>query len=376
MDHCLKRLEKYVVPVSWVDKADANSEDLSRLLTDTGRARVSAAVASLVDSDEVELLAYSKRLVSLINERSSEFESSLVSLRSIAEKTGDKALLAKLNQAEKRFDELKRSEAEAIKVADRERAAAIAAIRRAETAEAVAETERRRAYFLERVVNLDTATILNLHHQVTIYAVDIKHQIKNLLVDTADQNVVPRERLLRALEQMAFLNEKVLAVTRFASKANFKLDSGKIEADLASFVSDYIEQIARTSGETRIRLDVQNNHPGFVLRFNPIDVSIIVDNMISNARRAKASRIRFEISTPDKGGLQMRVSDNGHGVPAPVDRGRIFDMGYTTTAGSGLGLYHVRQVVGELGGSVELDESDRDRGASFLIWLPPTRKPK
>jgi hypothetical protein len=32
MDYCLKRLEKYVVPVSWVDKEDANAEDLSRPL--------------------------------------------------------------------------------------------------------------------------------------------------------------------------------------------------------------------------------------------------------------------------------------------------------------------------------------------------------
>lgn len=61
MDNCLKRLEKYVVPVSWVDKADANTENLSRLLTDPGRARVSAAVAGLVDNDQIELLDYSKR---------------------------------------------------------------------------------------------------------------------------------------------------------------------------------------------------------------------------------------------------------------------------------------------------------------------------
>jgi hypothetical protein len=65
MDHCLKRLEKYVVPVSWVDKADANTEDLSRLLTDPGRARVSAAVANLVDNEQVELLDYSRRLVGI-----------------------------------------------------------------------------------------------------------------------------------------------------------------------------------------------------------------------------------------------------------------------------------------------------------------------
>ena len=381
MDYCLKRLEKYVVPVSWVDKADANTDDLSRLLTDPGRARVSAVVANLVDNEHIELLEYSKRLVDLLNERSSEFEASLVSLRSIAEKTGDKRLLAKLDVAEKRFEELKKSEAEARQVADREREAAQAATQRAETAESTAaqakseaETERRRAHFLESAVSLDTATILNLHHQVTIYAVDIAQQIENLLSETAGKTMVPRDTMLKAIEQMAFLNRKVLAITRFAAKANFKLDSERIETDLAAFIADYIEQIARVSGSARLRIQVQNTHPGLRLRFNPIDASIIVDNLISNSKRAKASWIKFELSVLDRNGLLIRVSDNGRGIAAGTNKKRIFEMGYTTTQGSGLGLYHVRQVLGEMGGSIELEDGSAEKGTTFLIKLVAGRK--
>jgi len=381
MDHCLKRLEKYVVPVSWVDKAEANTEDLSRLLTDPGRARVSAAVASLVDNDEIELLEYSKRLVGLINERSGEFESSLTSLRAIAEKTDDKSLLAQLEIAERRFEELKKSEAEARAVADREREAAETATQRADAAETAAEAarseaeaERRRSHFLERIVTLDTATILNLHHQVTIYAVDIAQQIENLLSDTVGKTSVPREQMLKAVEQMAFLNRKVLAVTRFAAKANFKLDSEKIQTDLPAFITDYIEQIARASGSARMRIQVENNHPGMKLRFNPIDASIVVDNLISNAKRARASLIKFDLSQLDKNGLAIRVSDNGRGIGPGTDKKRIFEMGYTTTQGSGLGLYHVRQVLGEMGGSIELDDHGAGKGATFLIKLVAGRK--
>ena len=380
MDHCFKRLEKYVVPVSWADKTDAHSEDISQLLTDPGRARVSAAVANLVDNDDVELLDYSKRLVGLLNERSSEFESSLVSLRSIADKTRDKALLANITNAEKRFDELKRSEAEARKIADQERAAAEAANARAQAAEGAiaavrfeAETERRRAHFLQAVVNLDTATILNLHHQVTIYAVDIGQQIENFLADTAGQEMIPRAKVLGALEHMAFLNRKVLAVTRFASKANFKLDSEKIETDLPAFIADYIDNIAKASGSARVRIEVENTHPGLEMRFNPIDISIVVDNLVSNARRAKATLVNFTIFGSEREGLSMRVQDNGRGIASGVDRTRIFEMGYTSTGGSGLGLYHVRQVLGELGGSIELEPDPPGGGASFLVRISPRR---
>jgi signal transduction histidine kinase len=375
MEHCLKRLEKYVVPVSWADKADADTEDLSRLLTDPGRARVAAAIANLVDNDQVELLDYSRRLIDILNERSSEFEASLISLRSIAEKAGDKTFLTRLAKAERRFDELRKSEAEARKIADRERATASAATARAEVAEAAVEHEQRRSHFLETAVSLDASTILNLHHQVTIYAVDVAQQIENLLSETAGQKTVPRETVLRALEQIAFLNQKVIAITRFAARANFKLDSEAIETNLPVFIADYVTQIARAVGSARMRIEIVNAHPGMKLRFNPIDMAIIVDNLISNARRAKASRIKFELAPLDRTGLAMRVTDNGQGLARGADPERIFGMGYTTTHGSGLGLYHVRQVLGEIGGSIELVRSE-NAGAAFVIKIVPDKKAK
>lgn len=368
MEHCLKRLEKYVVPVSWMDKADGETEDLSRLMTDPGRARVTTAVANLVDNDKVRLIEYSKRLVDLINERSSDFETSLVSLRAIAEKTGDKKMLARLDAAERRFDDLKKSEADARRVADKALAAAAAATHRAAKAEAEVETERRRSHFLESFVNVDSATILNLHHQVTIYAVDIAQQIENFLTETTGKTSIPRDIVLKTLEQMAFLNRKVMSVTKFAAKANFKLDSEKIETDLATFICDYIEQIARTTGSVRLQISVENTHPGMKLRFNPIDASIIVDNLISNARKAKASRIKFVLTQEDKSGLTIYVSDNGRGLTPGTNRKRIFEMGYTTTQGSGLGLYHVRQALGEMGGSIELDDKI-EKGLGLVIKI-------
>ncbi len=366
MEYCLKRLENYVVPVSWSDKEDTSTDDLSRLMTDPGRARVTAAVANLVDNDKVQLVEYSKRLVDLINERSSNFETSLVSLRAIAEKTNDTKMLDRLNVAERRFDDLKKSEADARRVADKALAAAETANRRANKVEAEIETERRRAHFLESFVNVDSATILNLHHQVTIYAVDIAQQIENFLIETTGKTLIPRDTVLKTLEQMAFLNRKVMSVTKFAAKANFKLDSEKIETDLAAFIFDYIEQIARTTSSARLRISAENTHPGLKLRFNPIDASIIVDNLISNARKAKATRVRFVLLQENKSGLTIHVTDNGPGLAPGTHRSRIFEMGYTTTLGSGLGLYHVRQALGEMGGSIGLDDEVK-KGLGLVI---------
>ncbi|MCF5504240.1 hypothetical protein GIV76_16640, partial [Pseudomonas syringae] len=62
------------------------------------------------------------------------------------------------------------------------------------------------------------------------------------------------------------------------------------------------------------------------------------------------------------------VSDNGRGLSAGTNRSRIFEMGYTTTQGSGIGLYHVRQALGEMGGSIELDDQ-LEKGLGFVIKI-------
>lgn len=381
MDRCLKRLEKYVVPVSWADKGEALTDDLSRLMTEPGRARVTAAVANLVDNADIELLDYSRELIGILNERSAEFESSIVSLKAIAEKAQDTALLAKVVEAEKRFDELRRAEAEARKLADEQSRAAREAEARAAAAESVAEealaaaaNERRRAHFLESMVNLDAATIVNLHHQATIYSISSAQQIENFLNETAEMESIPRDAVLRMLEQISYLNAKIHAVTKFATQATFQLDSEKITTDLPGFIADYIESVAKRFSSARLRISVENSHPGLQATFNPMDISILVENLISNATKARASLIAFRIEPLGKVGMQITAADNGRGLAAGVDKERMFEMGYTTTHGSGLGLYHVRQVLGQIGGTIETIAADR--GAAFLIKIVPPAEAK
>lgn len=375
MEHCLKRLEKYVVPVSWADSADSNADDLSRLLTDPGKARVAEVVAKLIDNDDVELVRYSQRLIGILNERSERFEGSLSSLRSIAEKVGDRTFLEGLANAERRFEELKKAEAEARKIADQQRAATFRATERAEKAEAKADIDRRRANFLEGVVSLDVQKVLNLHHQVTIYSVEMNQQIENLMQDTREKKSISREELVSALEQISMLNRRIEAATKFAMMANFDLDSGMVEADLPSFIEEYISKVSILSGTQRTRIKVNNDHPGMTARFNPMDVSIVVENMISNAKKANAREIVFEISGQNGKAVQINVADNGDGLSRDTDPKRIFEMGYTTApTGSGLGLYHVRQVLGEMKGSIELDDDHEGRGMAFKIVIAPQRK--
>jgi signal transduction histidine kinase len=372
-EHCLKRLERYVVPVTWSDSAEKTSEDLSRLLTDTGRARVTSAVAKLVNSAEVEVLEYSRRLINILNERSSQFEESIINLRSIAEKTDDVELFRSLERAELRFSELKAAEAEAIRVATAERAAKELAQRSAQEAREQAELlslnlteERKRSSFLASINSLDIDSILNMHHQITIYAADLKQQVENCITAARARGLTLDEAIER-LESVAFLNQKILSISRLAVKANFRLESDAIESDVAEYVESYINMGAKPFLGAGINVRIMNKSPGLLRRFGPMEVSVIVDNLISNAKRAGATDILFDLHNVDKNTLMITVIDNGPGISRSIDDiERVFELGFSRSSGSGLGLYHVRQALGEMGGSISVDTSHLG-GAKFDI---------
>jgi len=53
-----------------------------------------------------------------------------------------------------------------------------------------------------------------------------------------------------------------------------------------------------------MRVQVENGRPGLKMRFNPIDASIIVDNLISNANRLADAVVRPQVHT------QLPMSQN------------------------------------------------------------------
>jgi PAS domain S-box-containing protein len=69
--------------------------------------------------------------------------------------------------------------------------------------------------------------------------------------------------------------------------------------------------------------------------------------------------------------LRLEIRDTGHGIP-PQDLERIFDPFYTTKRdgkGAGLGLAVVQNIVGHLGGGVEV-QSEVGVGSLFAVLLP------
>jgi two-component system NtrC family sensor kinase len=124
-------------------------------------------------------------------------------------------------------------------------------------------------------------------------------------------------------------------------------------------------------------IDIERDFDARVPHF-PIDVhrwQQVFINLASNAHQAllqapagRRRRIRFS-TRRDGDTIEIRIGDNGPGVPREV-RQRIFDPFFTTKeSGTGLGLGICFGIVEEHGGTITLDDTVEE-GATFVIRSP------
>ena len=98
-------------------------------------------------------------------------------------------------------------------------------------------------------------------------------------------------------------------------------------------------------------------------------------NIILNAIQAMGPGgiLSIMVAAVDEKTAQVKISDNGPGIPEEVKK-RIFDPFFTTKSeGTGLGLSVSNSIIEDHNGKIVL-ESEQGKGTTFYITLPITRK--
>ncbi|MCH8550383.1 MAG: PAS domain-containing protein [Natronospirillum sp.] len=158
----------------------------------------------------------------------------------------------------------------------------------------------------------------------------------------------------------------------------FRPDRAAAPFDLGHCVAEAVRIMQATLDDSPIRIDVELRADVRVSGFaNELLQVLLV--ILQNSREAIERRgvvdglVRVELVTDDDR-AEIRVSDNGGGVPVDMLE-RIFDPYFTTRAeGTGIGLYMARSIVEiQMNGALMATNVGPEKapaGASFIILLP------
>ena len=141
--------------------------------------------------------------------------------------------------------------------------------------------------------------------------------------------------------------------------------------ELGVFVEEFLDAYNRFEQEAEV--DVELPTETIFVGIDRVLMRRVFANLASNAIEAAgqgAAKIRLQGQiTPGARAIEIRIEDNGPGVPEEYAT-RIFEPYFTTkSTGTGLGLAIVKKIVLQHGGSIALEPASGG-GAAFVMSLP------
>ena len=221
---------------------------------------------------------------------------------------------------------------------------------------------------------LDAERLATIGRMASSVSHDLRHSLAAIV---ANAEFLLESRL--SSEQREELYQEVrLAVNQMTELIDSLLEFSRTRESLRRTYGNVKESVERV-------VQVIRTHP----RFHPVWITIRQEgscegwfdtkklerafyNLLLNACEATAGddgRISIELSQVP-GGIQVRVADNGHGIPDSI-REKLFEPFVSSGKenGTGLGLTVVQKIVQDHGGDVVVEDSSV-RGTVFRMTLP------
>lgn len=163
----------------------------------------------------------------------------------------------------------------------------------------------------------------------------------------------------KEIERLTEITESYLQIAK-NPKLNRKLQN------LNVFFNQFIEFIKPELKSKDITIEYSTNNENLFLNFDENKMRQIFINLIRNSIEAIKEDGLIKINIIDENDIKINISDNGIGI-VKDDLKEIFKPFFTTkNYGTGLGLFLVKQIIEEHGGSV-FCESDFGKGSIFTI---------
>ncbi len=378
-------------------------------------------IKTLSDDKYIKIIEYNKDLVNLVNEQLDIIQPKFIAdLEKIAEKTNDQELLTQVKLTEDNFNKIIQEKEEAEKREEQERKLRIEAERRAEEESKKRkeaekrqreEEEKRRKAELEAIKkekerieaelakikaeqkakdekekNKDLTDKLNIEtkknqylnatrktlsgdaeqlvHSIDLYVGNASTYVNELLASSLDNATINK------IYSIKNNIDKAIKVSQIIIKSSFDYKHTKQRINLPVYINEYIEDLAIS--RPNINFSVEGIFDKYY-HINPIEIDIILDNLVSNSQKAKAKKVSLVFEKSENKTI-INYYDDGTGMDNKLIKNAesIFQLGVreSTERGSGIGMYDVKKRIDSLKGNIKfLGNNLKLKGAAFQITI-------
>lgn len=226
--------------------------------------------------------------------------------------------------------------------------------------------------FLRATSNQDTDSLLKLMHKI-IDDSEIMQRKLNNFIRKRREKILTEQYIDDFITLMVSKVSSISKVASFATYRNYRMATGLKEVDIIKFIKDYVRLLQEEKvHEGEIEL-IDELSPQFSLqkKIRPLNLSIMVDNIINNSKKVRSDKLRIYATKDEKkNSMYIYFEDCGRLIGQNEDLSKVFEKGYTTTDGSGLGLYQLKQFIkDELKGNV-LAKANEPKGFIIELEIP------
>lgn len=214
-----------------------------------------------------------------------------------------------------------------------------------------------------------------LIHTIKINNGEVLVGIENI-IDDLTENDYSVEDLIKRLGFLKIYAEKSMKMAEFIFRDDLKDDIEQKDVDVVAYIIEYLSLYGNIFSDN-LSFSYSNSNEKLIKNVSVLNLSIILDNLISNAVKWGANKIQIDFKKINDKQLSILFSDNGNGLSEKfiMNSEKIFELsvrdippsGYS---GSGIGLFYTKDLLNEMNSDIKfVGNNEVLSGATFKITI-------
>lgn len=232
------------------------------------------------------------------------------------------------------------------------------------------KNERRRRIFAESKKGSDSQKLIEVIHAGGNWCANVEYSLRTFLKKIKGDPSAIGNKLFDKTAEAHMLAMRLNKLPSLIWSANFEVTGEAERIDVFSYIRDYIENIVG-DGIYNFGLEVSfenKKNSCLILDIQPIDLSLMIDNIVRNAWLRSADRVDVLVEEFD-GKFKLNFVDDGNEGTDASTRGKLLEAGVPPDDVMNTGFYlHARTILENLGASLSIKDNHEKGVTVKLEW--------